>query len=1052
LAIGLLAIVTAAISGGPAAAATSPAAPAWSIAASSYPTNFVPGTTASEGQPPGYLLVATNVGAAPTSAEFTVTDTLPAGIEFATSAGARAQYGVSQTPMPCEVSGRAVSCHGATPRLNPGEAVVFRVPVDVSAVAAPSVLDEAVVEGGGAPSTAVTTETAITTQLPPFGFLPGPGGISGAITAADGTEVTQAGSHPYQVRAATMFSSAARGPRNELFAIDAGVRDLTVGLPRGLTVDPRATAVRCTEVQLQSQPVGCPDASQVGTLTVSYSLGNAPVLTTVQLYNMVPPGGTPTELGAELIESLSIHMLGKIRSDGDYGFSGDIKDIPAKFYLLGAEVTLWGNPTDEAHDHLRGGCLNFGGVCTVEPSSAAFLTLPDACSEPLTTTARADSWIDPGSKIERSVDRTGMDGCNRLGFEPTFHAQPTTKVSDSPSGLDLSLHIPQQNDFAGLATADLRDTQIAFPAGMTVNPAGADGLAGCSPAQVGLVTAAGQSPVRFTADPANCPDSAKVGTVEIDTPLIAHSLPGAIYVAQPEENPFDSLLAVYVTVYDPSTGIVVKVAGEVEADPGSGRLTATFADNPELPIEEFRAHFFLGPRAILKTPALCGTYTTGAGLTPWSSPEGADARRSDAFVIATAASGGERCPTSESGAPNRPRFSAGSVAPAAGRYSPFLVHLSRDDGTQRLVAIDATLPAGLTGRLAGVPSCSEAELAALSCPAGSEVGTVDIAAGAGISPLHLAGHVYMAGPYRGAPLSLATVTPARAGPFDLGAVVVRVGLSVDPRSGQVHAVSDPLPTILKGIPLDIRSLSLKLDRPGFTLNPTSCDPMLVVGSAGSAAGQGVSLADPFQVGNCSRLGFRPAVSLRFFGPTHRGAHPGFRTVLTPRHGDANIRRVAVTLPGTELLDNRHIGAVCTMPQYVADQCPPASVYGYAKAWTPLLEQPLEGPVYLRTSNHRLPDLAASLNGQVHLDLIGRIDSVDGRLRNTFQGLPDAPLSKVVVTMRGGGRGLFVNSGHFCARRPRAGVAFLAQNGKTRKLDPLAKSTCGNRGEPEPETR
>jgi hypothetical protein len=1043
--VGLLACLLALIVPAPTATAAVPAAPAWTVAVSSYPTNFVPGTTGTDGGAPGYLVVATNIGGAPTSGQFEISNTLPAGLEFVLAKGAGGRYGAAKAPLACEVVLQTVTCSATSPGLNPGETIALNIPVKVPAGEGAAV-DEASVEGGGAPPSVATTETAITSQVPAFGFLPGPEGISGAITGADGLAATQAGSHPYQVRSSLRFPVQSSGPFKELQAIGGGLKDIAVDLPQGLIVDPRATPVRCTEVQLEQRPAGCPAESQVGTLAVALSVGQAPNMPSLALYNMVPPAGTAIEFGAELQEGLPVHLLGNLRSGGDYGMSAEIRDISAKLPILGADLTLWGNPSDASHDYVRGRCLALGGTCPVQRTDAAFLTLPTGCGGPLTTVTRADSWLEPGVSHERGFESPAIDGCNRPGFVPTLIALPTTGLADSPTGVDFDLHLAQSNSFSQLANSSLRKIRITLPDGMTANPAGADGLQGCPPSAVGLLTSPNQQPAHFTALPAQCPDAAKVGSLEVDTPLLDRPLPGSIYLAQPFDNPFGSLFAIYLTVHDPRSGIVVKLAGEVEPDPSSGRLTATFADNPELPIEEFRAHFFVGPRAIFKTPAFCGTYATSADLTPWSTPEGVDVTRSDTFAIATGPSGGDRCSASEGTAPNRPRFSAGSIAPTAGRYRPFLLRLDRDDGTQRFARLDAKLPAGLSGRLTGVPFCAEAQIATRSCPASSEVGTVDIAAGVGISPLHLRGRVYMAGPYGGAPLSLATVTPALAGPFDLGTVVVRVAVFVDRRSGQVHAVSDPLPTILSGVPLEIRSLALELDRPGFTLNPTSCDPMFVVGSAGSTAGQDIPLADRFQVGECSRLGFRPAVSLRFSGPTRRGAHPSFRTVLTPRHGDANIRRVAVTLPGTELLDNRHIGAICTMPRYAAERCPPASVYGYAKAWTPLLERPLQGPVYLRASNHRLPDLAASLNGQVHLDLIGRIDSVDGRLRNTFQGLPDAPLSRVVVTMRGGRRGLLVNSGHFCARRPRAGVAFLAQNGKVRELDPLARGDCGSPAE------
>ena len=350
----------------------------------------------------------------------------------------------------------------------------------------------------------------------------------------------------------------------------------------------------------------------------------------------------------------------------------------------------------------------------------------------------------------------------------------------------------------------------------------------------------------------------------------------------------------------------------------------------------------------------------------------------------------------------------------------------------------------MTGRLAGIPYCGDAGIAAGACPAASELGSVDVAAGAGSSPLHLGGHVHLAGPYKGAPLSLAVLTPAVAGPFDLGTVAVRVALHVDRRSARVRAVSDPLPTILRGIPLDIRSLTVMLDRPGFTLNPTSCAPTSVAATSTSTLGWPAPLAERFQAASCAGLGFKPAVSVRLLGPTRRGAHPRLRTVLTPRPGDANVRRVAVTLPGTELLDNRHLGSICTVARFAAGNCPAGSIYGHAKAWTPLLDKPLEGPVYLRASGTKLPDLAASLDGQIQLDLIGRVDSVRGRLRNTFQALPDAPLSRVVLTLKGGRKGLLVNTGGLCARKHRAGASLAGQNGKLYDLSPIVKTDCGSR--------
>jgi hypothetical protein len=1042
----LIAVVLAALAGllAPAGALAAPAAPAWSATLTAYPTIFAHKTTGDNGSPPGYLLVATDLGGAPTSGEFTIVDTLPSGLSFAISEGAYGSYGTQDIPLTCATSGQTLSCSGGEPALRPGETVHLNIPVKVAAGAFHSVRNEATIEGGGAAAVTAAVDTPVGIGFPAFGLLPGEAGLHGLISNADGSPATQAGSHPYQVSIGMGFPS--RTGSGELFAVGGGVRDLTVELPRGMVVNPEAVGTRCIESQLQSQS-GCPNDSQVGTLTLVLSPNRDPLTApTLGLYRMAPPPGVAVEFGAELFEGAYAHMLARLRSDGNYGLSAGIDDISANSAspLLGAEVTLWGNPSDESHDAVRGSCLNGGGACPVDRTDTAFLTLPGSCGGPLATRVWADSWAEPWSLGKGSVASPAIDGCNGPEFEPSFFLQPSTDRADSPIGLSVRLHIPQENDFDGLAQANLRDATIVLPDGLTANLAAAGGLGACSAGEAGLSTEVGQTRLRFTAASATCPAAAKLGTVEIVSPLIDHPLRGAIYLAEPYENPFGSLLAIYLAIDDPQSGIVFKLPGRIEADPGSGRLSVHLEENPELPFEDVRLDFFDGPRSVLRTPVACGTYVAGSVLTPWSSPEGANAAPSDSFAILTTPASGARCPSSEAEAPNRPSFSAGALAPEAGAHSPFVLQLSRGDGSQRLAAVDATLPPGLSGRLAGVRSCSDAQVAAASCPAASEVGTVDVGAGAGSAPLHLSGRAYLAGPYKGAPLSLAVLTPAIAGPFDLGAVVVRVALFVDPRLAQIHAVSDPLPRILQGIPLDVRSLALALDRPNFTLNPTSCDPTSVAALVTSAVGQSVPLTNRFQVGDCARLGFKPRVAVRLLGPTHRGAHPKLRAALIARRGDANLSRAAITLPGTALLDSRRIRDVCDRAAFAADRCPGGSVYGHARAWTPLLDRPLEGPVYLRSGKGRLPDLVASMSGQVNLDLRARLDSARGRLRTTFSALPDVPLSKVVLTLDGGREGLLANTGGLCRGRPRADARLDGQNGKAHDASPAVMTDCPER--------
>jgi hypothetical protein len=1034
LALGTSIVAITALGSVPASAATP--APAWQLSVSSQPTNFAPGASAGAGAAQ-YLLVATNVGGAATSGPIVLSDAVPAGLT-PVSAGGSDLDGHSVS---CSVDGQLVTCTalGSVPA---GGFIGVVIDVDVDSMPGGStVTNRAVVTGGGAAAGAEAgAVTTISSTDSIFGFLPGANGLEAALTEADGSTAVQAGSHPYQLTVDLGFPSRPGGGADALAAVGGGLRDLVANLPRGLVVDPGATPVRCVEAQLEGD--GCPDASAIGIVSLGSAALFGPSWESMPLYNMVPPPGAATSFGFNGAGiGIYIHLLGGVRS-GDFALSARAADLlsrPAN-PLLGVQVQLWGDPSSPSHDRVRGHCLLNGGSCLVPPQAAAFLTSPGECSSrPLVTSAAAASWHAPGAFHEASYEHVDPDGtpvtmvgCAQLEFEPTVELlRPTTPHADAPSGLEFALRQTPRLQLGTRAPANLREATVTLPAGLALNPAAADGLAAC-----------GDGP------PANgCPDAAKIGTIEVETPLLEDTLAGAVYLAQPYDNPFGSLLVVYLLVDDPATGVVAKLPGEVEADPRTGRLTARFRESPALPLESVRFSLFGGPRGLLVTPPTCGLYSAVADLTPWSSPEGLSVSRIKSFEISAAVGGA--CPRSAAAAPYDPDFEAGVTSVLAGSYVPFFFRLSRANGSQRLSTVDATLPPGLAGGLAGIPSCSDSQLAAAACPESTAVGSVEIAAGAGIAPLRIGGRAHLAGPYRGAPLSLALVVPAVVGPFDLGSVVVRVALHVDPRSAQVRAVSDPLPAILQGIPLNIRSVAVELDRRDFTLNPTSCAPRSIDATATSQTGRAAPLADRFQVGGCTRLGFAPRASVRLVGPTRRGAHPQIRTVLAARPSDANIRRVAVTLPSTELLDTRRIGSVCSREEFAAERCPAASAQGYARAWSPLLGQPLEGRVYLRESDARLPELGISLRGQVDLELVGRLDSVRGRLRSTFQALPDVPLTKVVITLRGRAGGLLVNTGGICAGEHRARAGFAAHNGKVHDVSPLLRTDCGKAGRKRP---
>jgi hypothetical protein len=897
-----------------------------------------------------------------------------------------------------------------------------------------------------------------------------------SVTDEAGAPFTQAGGHPYQVTTTFTLNTA---PETGFFhspGPDQNVKDIEVNLPPGLVGNPQALP-KCTFRTFVLRE--CAPSTQVGTVDVVLEGGtHAPAA----VYNMVPREGKAAEFAAYAVFQIVIDFT--IRTGFDYGISAPLSNLSTGAGVMGSSVTIWGVPADPSHDDQR--CAGLDGnvtppVCdgvdfgdpennysSLQPHPAGvpqkpLLTLPTSCQGAQTWSMSADSWQTPGSFSRATAAMPATTGCNRLDFSPQVAVRPTTGAADSPSGLHFELRLPQDENPDGIAEAQLRDARVELPAGMVVDPSAAEGLLACSEAEIGYQT--GTDPARFSPGPGECPAASKIGNVSIRTPLLDHPLPGAVYLARQTENPFGSLFALYLAVYDPISGVVVKLPGKVELDPVTGRLTTTFEENPQLPFEYLELEFFGGPKATLTTPSTCGAYTTTTDLTPWTSPEAADAHPSSSFPISSGANGAA-CIASEAQMANAPSFEAGTVTALAGSYSPFVLKVHRENGSQRIGAIDATLPEGLIGKLAGISYCSDAAIAQAdsrsglgqgaveqadpSCPAGSEIGTVNVGAGSG-SPTHVRGRAYLAGPYKGAPLSLVVITPAVAGPFDLGSVVIRNALYVDPTTTQIHAVSDPIPQILAGIPLDIRSIAIDLDRPNFTLNPTSCEPMAMAGATTSTLGQVATLQSRFQVGGCKGLGFKPKLKLALKGGTKRSQHPALKSVLTYPKGEyANISRASVTLPASEFIDQGHIGNPCIRPDFAAGKCPKLSVLGRAKAWSPLLDKPLEGKVYFRSNGgeRELPDVVADLNGQIHVVLVGFVDSLRkkgsevSRLRTTFARVPDAPVSRFVLELKGGKEGLLVNSGNLCKIPNKAIVKLTGQNGKTYNTEPAVANGCG----------
>jgi hypothetical protein len=1061
----------------PQAQAAAPPAPRWALRVTPDADYFLPGEANKHG---GYEIEAENVGDAPTSGEVTLEDFLssrlhPFRVEFYFG-GPGAPTSANVASVLCPTLAKCATSFA----IEPGERLGMLV--HATASSAGPLLARAKVTGGGATTVEASAANEANSE-PAFGidsFLP-------LATDSSANAYTQAGGHPFQLT--TDFNFASRSSVS--CELESGIsacnfastpvrdpRDLHVDLPPGLIGNPGGVP-RCPLADYFARE--CPPSTAVGAIGIGYAGPQVPFTELGALYNLVPAGEVPGALG---FNGLFPYILtASLRSSSDYGLTITNAATP-EAAILRIRTTVWGVPADPAHNGLRGkSCLFAGeletkfigssdmsgeraerqcehdvpGSVPAEVPPTPFLTMPTDCSgEPLATDLRSNSWQLPNEEAEARQTLPAVDGCNQLSFEPEIEARPTTTLADSPSGFDFNLTVPQEEDPEGVATPELREAVVTLPPGLTVNPSSANGLGACSPAQVGMLTPVGTLPAHFDEAPATCPDAAKLGEVEVNTSLLREPLLGSIYLATPDQNPSGSLLAGYIVLE--GQGLVIKLAGKFESDPQSGQITASFTENPQTPFEEFKFHFFEGARGALRTPATCGSYQTTATLTPFSAPESGPAAEPSAEFETTVGAGGGVCPNTVSEEPNAPRFHAGTESPQAGAFSPFGLKLVREDGSQELAKIETTLPPGLVGKLAGIAECSDAQLAAAaaksgqaeqaspSCPAASEVGTVDVAAGAGPTPLHVQGHAYLAGPYKGAPLSLAIVTPAVAGPFDLGTVVVRTALYVDPFTAQIKAVSDPIPHLLQGIPLDVRSITLKMGRPNFTLNPTNCEELGFNGSATSVLGQAAPLTQRFQVGGCAALPFKPKLSLRLKGSPRRAQFPSLTATLTMPPGDANVASAQVTLPHSSFLAQAHIDKTCGRPQLASHTCPASSIYGHARAITPLLDHPLEGPVYLATGfGYKLPALVADLNGQIEVLLKGKVDTGRGDgIRNTFEVVPDAPVTKFTLHMFGGKKGLIVNSENLCGRRAKtkALARFTAQNGAAVELEPTVANSCG----------
>jgi hypothetical protein len=1030
----------------------------------------------------GYQVTVTNTGSVVAPGPVTITDTLPAGVNVSIGGGPEGNFnavrvfwarnpvepkrageeGEGSEGLPlqgdqefCTVVGRTVTCEISPERavLLPDDRFEVRIYVTVEegAVAAPNV---ASVAEEGATVASVSEEDDVSS----LGAVFGPVGFPAAITGVDGQPDTQAGDHPYEFNTRIDMGSVVRFNPEARFVqavTPQELRDVVVDLPVGLVGSSTETP-KCTFGQLQAFPDSCPLDTAIGHITTEPQGGDG---VNLPVFNMVTKKGVAAELGfRDALYHTHVIAAHVVPTPAGYVLQAVAKEIP-QIALTNIISSFYGVPAKRD-----------GQGDTPE---AQLTNSSDCAGGPLKTVLYTDSWENPGgfgAGGEPLVESPGwsapvvsespaVTGCDRLRFAPSgFSFQPETTVADSPTGATFDLRVPQSQNPSTLATPPLKDATVTLPVGLTLDPSSASGLEACSEAQIGWLGSHGPHGealangglTNFTAAAPACPEGSRIGSVEVTSPLLEGVLKGSVYLAAQDENPYGARFAGYVVIDDERTGTIVKVPGEIKTDEATGQVTGVFRENPQLPFSELKIHFFGGARGDLATPEACGTYTTTSDLEPWSAPEsGPDATPSSSFAISSGCV-----------AAFAPLFHAGTTSPQAGTFSPFVLSFAREDNEQGLGGLTVSLPEGLSGKITGVAECSDTQVAAAaattgrsqqasaSCPASSLVGTVTTLSGPGAMPYSVTGKAYLTGPYKGAPYGLAVVVPAVAGPFDLGTVVIRQALYINATDAHVTDVSDPFPTIRDGIPLRIKRVSVSLDRPGFTLNPTSCETKAITATATSTSGTQTPLSARYQAAGCQGLAFAPEFTASTNGHTSKMNGASLHVKIGFNPGQANIRKVELTIP--RILPTRlgTLQKACTEAQFNTNPagCPAASNIATAIAHTPLLPDPLSGPVYFVShAGAAFPDTVMVLQGDnVKLVITGHTDIKHGITYSRFETVPDAPVSSFEFTAPQGPYSIFGTTYNLCQTEIRMPTTITAQNGAVIKQNTLAEpESCPN---------
>ncbi len=1016
-----------------------------------------------KGEPGGNVtVVAENLGDANANGEVTplnIADKLPDGLEaVAIEAFAGNSGFYYRGPSECSLSTLRCTFSGTLP---PYEVITVNVWVKTQAGASASEINEATISGGGA-TTKTVSKTVTIGGSESFGieeYTLAPENVGGSLD-------TQAGSHPFQLTSVITLNHEEDPQGPKPIALP---KDIVSELPVGLVGNP-TPLTQCTDREFEERPEtagggginGCPPQSSIGVAAVTYQAHGVGFETsTVPIFNMTPLVGEPARFGFEVHGVVPVFLDTSVRTGGDYGVTVSSNNITETANLLSVRLTFWGVPGDSRHDGDRGWeCLQKIGQCpsSTNTNPPPFLIMPTSCERSYESTLMSDSWAAgtiPSYHASPVTYRLpeALDGCNHLPFAPSIEVAPDVSSASTASGLTVDVHTPQEAALnpEGLTESTLRDTTVTLPEGVTLNPGGADGLEACSETQIGFLPGESSGDeLHFTPNQPSCPDASKIGTVKIKTPLLPNPLEGEVYLATQDANPFGSLIAMYIVAEDPVSGVLVKLPGKVVPDPVTGQLVSTFKNTPQLPFEDLELHFFGGARAPLSTPALCGSYETNALFGPWSGE--AAVNTASSFQITTGPNGG----SCANPLPFAPSLTAGTTSIQAGGFSPFTMTMSRPDGSQNLQAVQLKMPPGLLGTLATVKLCKEAQANAGTCGPESLIGHTTVSVGVGGNPYSVTGgEVFITEGYKGAPYGLSIVNPAKAGPFDLGKVVVRAKIEVDPITAVLTVTTDTggpykIPTILDGIPLQIQHINVSIDRPNFTFNPTNCGQLQVRGGLTSDQGATKTLSVPFQVTNCAVLAFKPKLTAKVSGKNSRAAGASLAVKLTYPAGpyDANIAKVKVDLPKQLPSRLTTLQKACPAATFNANPaaCPSASIVGHAKAVTPVLPVPLTGPAYFVShGGEQFPDLVIVLQGYgttVHLVGSTFINKA-GITSSTFKTIPDVPVGTFELTLPQGKYSALAANGNLCAMKKLAmPTSFVAQNGVVIKTStPIAPTGC-----------